>query len=57
MKKRKTKKAKKINLEKVVYIIMILSIVMLGTYAIIKRVQEIKAMDINLFQFLFPTMR
>ena len=57
MKKRKMKKAKKINFEKVVYIIMILAIIILGTYAIIKRVQEIRAMNMNLFEFLFPTMR
>lgn len=57
MKKRKMKKSKKINLEKVVYIIMILAIIILGIYAITKRVQEIRVMDINLFKFLFPTMR
>lgn len=57
MKKRKMKKTKKINLEKVVYVIMILAIITLGTYAIIKRVQEIKTMNMNLFEFLFPTMR
>lgn len=57
MKKRKMKKAKKINLEKVVYVIMTLVIVILGTYAITKRVQEIKAMNLSSFEFLFPTMR
>lgn len=57
MKKRKMKKAKKISLEKIVYIIMILSIIILGTYATIKRVQEIKIMNLGLFEFLFPTMR
>lgn len=57
MKKRKMKKTKKISLEKVVYIIMILSIIILGTYAIIKRVQEIKTMNMSLFGFLFSTMR
>lgn len=57
MKKRKMKKTKKINLEKVVYIIIILAIIILGTYAIVKRVQEIKVMNMGLFKFLFPTMR
>ena len=51
------KKAKKISLEKVVYAIMILSIIILGTYAIIHRVQEIREMNLSLFEFLFPTMR
>lgn len=57
MKKRKMKKTKKISLEKIVYIIMILVIIILGTYAIIHRVQEIKAMNMGSFKFLFPTMR
>lgn len=57
MKKRKMKKTKKINLEKVVYVIIILSIIILGTYATMKRVQEIRAMNMSLFEFLFPTMR
>lgn len=57
MKKRKMKKAKKIKLEKVVYVIMILAIIILGAYAITHRIQEIRAMNMGSFKFLFPTMR
>jgi cell division protein FtsL len=57
MKKRKMKKAKKINLEKILYIVMILAIAILTIYALVNRFQEIRTMNISLFEFLFPTMR
>lgn len=57
MKKRKMEKAKKKSLEKVVYIVMILAIIILGAYAITHRIQEIRAMNLSSFEFLFPTMR
>ena len=55
--KKGMKKRKKINLEKVAKIIIILAMTAFGIYAVIHRIQEVREMNISLFEFLFTTMR
>ncbi len=57
MKKRKMKKSKKINLGKIINVGIVLAIAILTIYALANRIQEIRAMNMSLFEFLFPTMR
>lgn len=57
MKKRKMKKAKKIDFRKIVKAGTILLIATFAIYAIASRIAEINEMDCNLFSFLFTTMR
>ncbi len=57
MKKRKIKKTKKIDIKKVLYILLFIAMLVLTIYAVKTRVAEISSSGYNTFEFLFPTMR
>ena len=53
----KKRKSKKVNVKVLLKNIIKLIIIILLVYIVIRRVAEIQEMKLNLFEFLFTTMR